>query len=213
MQQLPREDCRIELPYDAAKIVTAPPRTHEAEITALDRVADGVMRVMLTLRPAEDGSSSADFESGQFFRITVPGTDARRAYSPANVANWDGQLEFFIRLLPGGAMSDYLAERAGVGDIVTVSSADGEFVLAENGLRPRWFLAGGTGLSPLLSMLRKMAGGAIRSRPGCSSVSPGTARSSRRTRSSLSRGRCSTSTPTPWCGTRIRPGRVRWATR
>lgn len=153
----PREDCRIELPYDAAKIVTAPPRTHEAEITALDRVADGVMRVMLTLRPAEDGSSSADFESGQFFRITVPGTDARRAYSPANVANWDGQLEFFIRLLPGGAMSDYLAERAGVGDIVTVSSADGEFVLAENGLRPRWFLAGGTGLSPLLSMLRKMA--------------------------------------------------------
>lgn len=165
----PREDCRIELPYDAAKIVTAPPSTHDAEITALDRVADGVMRVTLTLRPAEDGSSSADFESGQFFRVTVPGaapvavpgtipgSEARRAYSPANVANWDGRLEFFIRLLPGGAMSEYLSERAGVGDVLTVSSADGEFVLAENGLRPRWFLAGGTGLSPLLSMLRKMA--------------------------------------------------------
>lgn len=157
----PRGDCRIELPYDAAKIVTAPPRNQEAEITALDRVADGVMRVMLTLRPGEDGSSSADFESGQFFRIMVPGTGtespARRAYSPANIANWDGQLEFFIRLLPGGAMSDYLSERARVGDVVSVSSADGEFVLVENGLRPRWFLAGGTGLSPLLSMLRKMA--------------------------------------------------------
>ena len=165
----PREDCRIELPYDAAKIVTAPPSTHDAEITALDRVADGVMRVTLTLRPAEDGSSSADFESGQFFRVTVPGaapvavpgtipgSEARRAYSPANVANWDGRLEFFIRLLPGGVMSEYLSERAGVGDVLTVSSADGEFVLAENGLRPRWFLAGGTGLSPLLSMLRKMA--------------------------------------------------------
>ncbi|MFN8070277.1 MAG: 2Fe-2S iron-sulfur cluster-binding protein [Mycobacterium sp.] len=171
-RSFPREDCRIALPYDQSKIVVGPPVRHEAEITGLDRVADGVMRLTLTLRPGEDGSASADFESGQFVRIVVPGLapgreggvpgnaegrEVRRAYSPANVSNWDGRLEFYIRLLPGGAMSDYLAERAEVGDVLTVSSADGEFGLAENGLRPRWFLAGGTGLSPLLSMLRKMA--------------------------------------------------------
>jgi len=153
----PREDCRIELPYDAAKIVAAAPSSHEAQITALDRVADGVMRVTMTLRPAADGSSSADFESGQFFRVMVPGIDARRAYSPANVANWDGELEFYIRLLPGGVMSEYLIGTAAVGDELTVSAATGDFGLVENGLRPRWFLAGGTGLSPLLSMLRRMA--------------------------------------------------------
>ncbi len=159
-RSFPRQDCRIELPYGQDKIVVGPPVRHEAEITALDRVADGVMRLTLTLRPGEDGSASADFEAGQFVRIIVPGSwekEVRRSYSPANVANWDGQLEFYIRLLPGGAMSDYLSERAKVGDVLTVSAADGEFVLAENGLRPRWFLAGGTGLSPLLSMLRKMA--------------------------------------------------------
>lgn len=160
-RSFPREDCRIELPYDQSKIVVGPPVRHDAEITGLDRVADGVMRLTLTLRPGEDGSASADFESGQFVRIVVPGVtgerEVRRAYSPANVSNWDGRLEFYIRLLPGGAMSDYLAERAEVGDVLTVSNADGEFMLAENGLRPRWFLAGGTGLSPLLSMLRKMA--------------------------------------------------------
>lgn len=171
-RSFPQEDCRIELPYDRSKIVVGPPVRHDAEITTLERVADGVMRVTLTLRPAEDGSSSADFESGQFFRIVVPGLapgregeapgtpsgrEVRRAYSPANVANWDGQLEFYVRLLPGGAMSDYLAEQARVGDVLTVTNADGEFGLQENGLRPRWFLAGGTGLSPLLSMLRKMA--------------------------------------------------------
>lgn len=160
-RSFPRQDCRIELPYGQSKIVTGPPVRHDAEITALDRVADGVMRLALTLRPGEDGSSSADFESGQFVRVVVPGSPAgrevRRAYSPANVANWDGQLEFYIRLLPGGAMSDYLSMSARVGDVLTVSSADGEFGLVENGLRPRWFLAGGTGLSPLLSMLRKMA--------------------------------------------------------
>lgn len=160
-RSFPRENCRIELPYDQSTIVVGPPVRHDAEITALERVADGVMRLRLTLRAGEDGSASADFESGQFVRIVVPGSDpgreVRRAYSPANVSNWDGHLEFYIRLLPGGAMSDYLSQRAKVGDVLTVSTADGEFGLAENGLRPRWFLAGGTGLSPLLSMLRKMA--------------------------------------------------------
>jgi ferredoxin-NADP reductase/ferredoxin len=156
-RSVPVQNCRIELPYDQSKIVTGPPNLRQAEITALDQVADGVMRVTLTLRPGEAGSAAADFESGQFVRVMVPGTEARRSYSPANVANWDGRLEFYIRLLPGGAMSEYLSSRAAVGDVLTVMSADGEFRLVENGLRPRWFLAGGTGLSPLLSMLRKMA--------------------------------------------------------
>jgi ferredoxin-NADP reductase/ferredoxin len=156
-RSVPEQDCRIELPYDQSAIVVGPPNLHQAEIAALDRVADGVMHVALTLLPGEDAPSAADFESGQFVRIMVPGTEARRAYSPANVANWDGRLEFYIRLLPGGAMSEYLSSHAAVGDVLTVMSADGEFGLVENGLRPRWFLAGGTGLSPLLSMLRKMA--------------------------------------------------------
>ncbi|MEQ1531793.1 MAG: oxidoreductase, partial [Methylococcales bacterium] len=33
----------------------------------------------------------------------------------------------------------------------------GAFGLTENGLKPRWFVAGGTGLAPMLSMLRRMA--------------------------------------------------------
>ena len=153
----PREDCRIELPYDRGQVVTAPPSRHQARITGLDRVAEAVMRLRVTLLDDSGDASSADFESGQFVRVWVPGRDARRAYSPANVANWDGELEFYIRLLPGGAMSEYLIGTAALGDEVTVSAATGDFALVENGLRPRWFLAGGTGLSPLLSMLRRMA--------------------------------------------------------
>lgn len=156
-RSFPRADCRVELPYDRTKVVTAPPTRHRAEITGLERVADGVMHVRLTLQADTDDAATADFDSGQFVRVTVPGSTARRAYSPANVANWDGQLEFYIRLLPGGLMSEYLLRDAVVGDVLTVSSPTGTFALAENGLRPRWFIAGGTGLSPLLSMLRRMA--------------------------------------------------------
>lgn len=153
----PRRDCRIDLPYDSGQIVTAPPTRHQARVTGLDRVAEAMMRLRLTLLDDAGESCSADFESGQFVRISVPGRDARRAYSPANVANWDGDLEFYIRLLPGGAMSEHLVGAAVVGDKLTVSSATGDFGLVENGLRPRWFLAGGTGLAPLLSMVRRMA--------------------------------------------------------
>lgn len=156
-RSFPRGDCRIDLPYDRDQVVTALPAQHQAQITGLDRVADAVIRVNIALLAGPDGPSSLNFDSGQFVRITVPGTEARRAYSPANVPNWDGQLEFYIRLLPGGLMSTYLTERAAVGDVLTVSGPQGSFTLAENGLRARWFLAGGTGLSPLLSMLRRMA--------------------------------------------------------
>lgn len=154
---MPRGDCRIDLPYDRTKVVTAPPTQHQARITGLDRVAEAVMRVRVVLLAGSDGSTSADFESGQFVRVAVPGTDSCRAYSPANVANWDGELEFYVRLLDGGLMSDYLSQTASIGDVLTVSSAQGTFTLEENGLRPRWFIAGGTGLSPLLSMVRRMA--------------------------------------------------------
>lgn len=153
----PRSDCRIDLPYDRDQVVNAPPTQRQAQIIGLARVADEVMHLKLALMAEPDGSSSADFDSGQFVRITVPGTDVRRAYSPANVANWDGELEFYIRLLPGGVMSQYLSEAAAIGDVLSVSGPQGSFTLAENGLRPRWFLAGGTGLSPVLSMLRRMA--------------------------------------------------------
>ena len=150
---VPRSDCRIELPYDRGELVTAPPTQQQGRVTGLTVVADEVMHLKVEL----DGETPANFDPGQFVRITVPGTDRRRAYSPANIANWDGALEFYIRLLPGGLMSQYLIENAAVGDVLTISGAQGSFTLAENGLRPRWFLAGGTGLSPLLSMLRRMA--------------------------------------------------------
>lgn len=152
-----REDSRIELPYDRSKVVTAPPTQRPARIIGMEQVAAGVMWLKLSLCDESGTPTSAEFESGQFVRITVPGTDQSRAYSPANVANWDGELEFYIRRLPGGVMSDYLQERATIGDVLSVSNPQGIFTLKENGLRPRWFIGGGTGLSPLLSMMRRMA--------------------------------------------------------
>ena len=52
-------------------------------------------------------------------------------------------------------MSTYLDERAKVGDQLTFTGPNGSFFLRE-GQGPALLLAGGTGLAPILSILRKM---------------------------------------------------------
>ncbi|WP_163056317.1 FAD-binding oxidoreductase [Acidithiobacillus ferrooxidans] len=151
----PREDLILEAPYDYNYIRFERISEREAEVIDVMMVATGTRRLLLRLQPDEQGGA-AEFEAGQFMEIQVPGSDARRAYSLANNTNWNGDLEFFITLRPGGAFSTYL-ESALVGDRLNIRGPLGTCTLRENGLRPRWFIGGGTGLVPLLSMLRRMA--------------------------------------------------------
>ena len=174
------------LPHRAAvrpgQVVTAPPSRHQARITGLDRVADGGDAAAGdAARRAAATRRRPDFESGQFVRINVPGRDARRAYSPANVANWDGELEFYIRLLPGGAMSEYLIGTAAVGD-----ELDRDFCAPATSAWSRTDF-GRAGSSPGAPACRRCCrccagwpSGETRSPPGSSSGSPGTPRCSPR---------------------------------
>jgi benzoate/toluate 1,2-dioxygenase reductase component len=91
---------------------------------------------------------------GQYVNIAVPGTDVTRSYSFSNAPDED-RLTFLVKLTPGGVMSDYLAERAAVGDTITFTGPHGSFFMRETE-RPVLLLAGGTGLAPILAMLRKL---------------------------------------------------------
>ncbi len=68
----------------------------------------------------------------------------------------DGELEFLIRILPNGFFSSFLLNDAKPGVKVRLRGPSGIFAIRENGFRPRYFVAGGTGLSPVLSMIRYM---------------------------------------------------------
>jgi ferredoxin-NADP reductase/ferredoxin len=150
-------DCVIELPYDRSRILDVPPPERSATITALESLAPELVRLELTLEPDGQAGSTADFEPGQFVQLQVPGRDERRTYSLANTPNWDGILELLVRIVPGGLFSNYLESEASIGDPLIVHGPRGTFRLQERGLRPRWFVAGGMGLVPVLSMLRRMA--------------------------------------------------------
>ncbi|MBR8063699.1 2Fe-2S iron-sulfur cluster binding domain-containing protein [Burkholderia ambifaria] len=153
----PLGDLRVAAPYDRAKVLLQPVPVRTARIAALDAIARDTMRVELQIEPDDAFGVAAEFEAGQFAELEVPGSGLRRPYSLANTSNWDGRLEFLIRLRPGGWFSTYLRERARPGDRLTVRVPMGGFGLFADSLRPRWFVAGGTGLAPILSMLRRMA--------------------------------------------------------
>ncbi|WP_175747517.1 2Fe-2S iron-sulfur cluster-binding protein [Burkholderia pyrrocinia] len=153
----PRGDLRVAAPYDRTKVLLQPVPVRTARIAALDTIAADTMRVELQVEPDDAFGSAVEFEPGQFAELEVPGSGLRRPYSLANTSNWDGRLEFLIRLRPDGWFSTYLRERARPGDPLTVRVPMGGFGLFADSLRPRWFVAGGTGLAPILSMLRRMA--------------------------------------------------------
>lgn len=152
----PRSDLVLTAPFDRAHILDGGLPERGATVTAVERAAADTVRLVLQLDPHEELGGGADFEPGQYMELAVPGTDIRRAYSIASPPNWDGTMEFLIRLQPGGRFSGWLAGAA-AGARLTAFGPAGHFTLQERGMTPRWFLAGGTGLAPMLSMLRRMA--------------------------------------------------------
>ncbi|NGO72468.1 2Fe-2S iron-sulfur cluster-binding protein [Streptomyces boncukensis] len=145
------------LPYPSSRIIHGGVPEREGVITALETVARETVRLELRVEPDDAAGDGCQFDPGQFMDLRVPGQDYTRAYSLANTGNWEGCLEFFVRLRPGGLFSGWLRDGARVGDRLTVRGPQGAFGLRETGPRPRWFVAGGTGLAPLLSMVRHMA--------------------------------------------------------
>ena len=150
----PSTDMEIEVPYTYDRISFSPENLFfEAHITKLQQVSSNVIRIVLE-RIGEQ--KQVKFESGQFFDLEIPGTTTTRSYSPANIENKEGILEFFIRIVEDGKFSTYLKNEATIGQILRLKGASGIFGLKANGFTPRFFVAGGTGLAPVLSMVRHM---------------------------------------------------------
>ena len=150
-------DIALRAPYDYGHIHFEAAQPRPAEILELSPVADNTVRLVLRLVPDAEGGAALEFEPGQYVSLGVPGTGFSRPYSIASAPNWSGELEFFIRLQAEGRFSEFLRTEAAVGGRLDVAGPEGYFTLRAESLRPRWFVGGGTGLAPLLSMLRRMA--------------------------------------------------------
>lgn len=95
------------------------------------------------------------FEPGQYLKMLVPGTEEWRFFSMSTEPEKLNRLEFLIRLLPDGVMSNYLRDRAKPGDMIEVDGPKGDFYFRAPA-KKIVMIGGGTGVAPLLSMIRHL---------------------------------------------------------
>lgn len=153
---LPESDLQITLPYDSDSIQHTLAEPRGAEIVSIDKIAERTLKVVLQLQEDPEVGLIFDFEPGQFVELEVPETGLLRAYSLSNIVNWEGRLEFLIRLQENGKFSEFLQGEA-VGQRLLVHAPSGAFTINKQSANTRCFIAGGTGLAPFLSILSRAA--------------------------------------------------------
>jgi ferredoxin-NADP reductase len=94
--------------------------------------------------------------AGQHYviRLTAPdGYVAQRSYSVASPPDDSGEIELTVERLPDGEVSTFLHDVVAVGDDLDVRGPIGGWFVW-NGASPALLIGGGSGLVPLMAMLR-----------------------------------------------------------
>lgn len=144
-QSIPRADCTIKVRPGAEYVSPTPP-----EVTGLSLMRSReIARDLRELTFVAD--SPARFQAGQFAMLQLNGL--RRAYSMSSTATEHGYWQFVIRRTDGGRMS---ADLFGLQEGARVLM-DGPYGLAHyraQSQRDLVCIGGGSGLAPLLSILK-----------------------------------------------------------
>jgi ferredoxin-NADP reductase len=97
---------------------------------------------------------------GQYVRIgiDVDGVRQWRAYSvTSDLTRTDGCISVTVKAIPGGKVSNHLVHRTQPGTIIQLDQATGEFVLPEERPTKALFVTAGSGITPVMGMLRNRA--------------------------------------------------------
>jgi ferredoxin-NADP reductase len=125
-----------------------------AEVVAVRRQTSDT--VTLTLSPNELWRG---FDAGQFVSLTVAidGVRRTRCYSPASSAHaGDGRFELTVKAHTDGLVSRHLRARARPGMVVELAQAGGDFVLPQQRPERLLLISGGSGITPVIAMLRTL---------------------------------------------------------
>ncbi|MCS6329505.1 MAG: FAD-binding oxidoreductase, partial [Nitrospira sp.] len=96
------------------------------------------------------------FEPGQFLTVSVniDGKEMKRSYSIASSPCRRTLCELTVKQTPSGLVSNYLHERIQVGDLISVSGPFGKFTFRGHEAPSVVLIAGGVGITPLMSAIR-----------------------------------------------------------
>ncbi|MGY3078149.1 ferredoxin-NAD(P)+ reductase (naphthalene dioxygenase ferredoxin-specific) [Bradyrhizobium sp. LM6.10] len=149
---IPSSDCLIE---PAVSDVPLPPVVSlEAEILKIEPVSPEVRLVQLR------SPQPFEFLPGQYSSLTFEGLPPRE-FSMASKPG-SSVIDFYIKRVQGGAVTDEGMARAAVGGRVTMSGPYGTAFLRTDDASPIVAVGGGTGIAPILSMLSSGLGKEIK---------------------------------------------------
>jgi len=94
---------------------------------------------------------------GQYVRVgvDVDGVRQWRAYSLTSHTS-DDTIAITVKAIPDGTVSNHLVRRATVGTIVQLDQAAGDFTLGDKASAKILFVTAGSGITPVMGMLRNM---------------------------------------------------------
>ncbi len=143
---VPWSDCEVKF-LDADETVAHPSRRLTCRVVSIANATHDIRILRLEIL----SGGPFDFSAGQYASIEFPGLPPRD-YSMANRPD-EKVLEFHIRLLPGGAVTPFVARQLRVGDLVRIAGPLGTSYLREKHTGPIVALAGGSGMAPIKSIV------------------------------------------------------------
>jgi CDP-4-dehydro-6-deoxyglucose reductase/ferredoxin-NAD(P)+ reductase (naphthalene dioxygenase ferredoxin-specific) len=145
---MPQSD--VELAWlEGDEVAAHPQRRMTCTVEALEPLTHDIRRVALRIQQG----GPFTFSPGQYAQLQFDGCP-ERDFSMANQSDQD-TLEFHIRAVVGGAVSQHVLSRLKPGDTVRVFGPRGVSVLREQHRGPIVALAGGSGLAPIQSIVER----------------------------------------------------------
>ena len=143
---LPLSDCEIS-PIEQDEVAAHPNRAINCKIASITEATHDIRLIEIDVTDGE----LFNFSAGQYASLTfagLPPRDFSMANSPGR-----GRLQFHIRHVEGGTVSDHVLKELKVGDTVRVEGPHGVSYLREQHRGPIIAVAGSTGLAPIKSIV------------------------------------------------------------
>lgn len=109
----------------------------------------------IVLLPGRDWSGH---QPGQYVRVgvDVDGVRLWRTYSLTHGPRPDRHISITVKAIPDGVVSNHLVHRAKAGQMIQLGEAEGEFVLPQPLPERLLLVTGGSGITPIIGMLRNL---------------------------------------------------------
>jgi len=119
--------------------------TYTTTLTTKEQLADDVWRFIFTLEVGQ----TLDFQAGQYLLLKVDGI--YRQYSLSSPPSQNTSFEIIMEIIPQGVASQYL-DKLQIGEKAEFRGPAGVFILQDTP-KDKLFLATGTGIAPIKSMI------------------------------------------------------------